>query len=112
MTASVPPSPPAPDVGRTRASWVVLLLFLPPMLAGCGSSDEQAKGPMSRGVKNDAKGKADGERTEAAARIVDNTFLRADANPSSTFSIAVDTASYSNVRRFLLQEGRLPPADA
>jgi Ca-activated chloride channel homolog len=29
----------------------------------------------------------------------------------STFSVDVDTASYSNVRRFL-REGRLPPADA
>jgi len=31
--------------------------------------------------------------------------------PISTFSIDVDTASYSNVRRFL-SEGRLPPSDA
>ncbi|HYD86507.1 MAG TPA: VWA domain-containing protein [Vitreimonas sp.] len=31
--------------------------------------------------------------------------------PVSTFSIDVDTASYSNVRRFL-SEGRLPPSDA
>jgi len=32
-------------------------------------------------------------------------------DPVSTFSIDVDTASYSNVRRFL-NEGRLPPSDA
>ena len=32
-------------------------------------------------------------------------------DPLSTFSIDVDTASYSNVRRFLNQ-GTLPPADA
>lgn len=32
-------------------------------------------------------------------------------NPVSTFSIDVDTGSYSNVRR-LLNEGRLPPVDA
>lgn len=32
-------------------------------------------------------------------------------DPVSTFSIDVDTASYSNVRRFL-NEGRLPPTDA
>src|SRR5262249_58080914 len=31
--------------------------------------------------------------------------------PLSTFSIDVDTASYSNVRRFL-NAGQLPPADA
>jgi len=33
-------------------------------------------------------------------------------NPVSTFSIDVDTSSYSNVRRFLLKQGRLPIADA
>jgi Ca-activated chloride channel homolog len=33
-------------------------------------------------------------------------------HPVSTFSVDVDTASYANVRRMLVQEGRLPPADA
>lgn len=32
--------------------------------------------------------------------------------PVSTFSIDVDTASYANVRRMLVREGRLPPSDA
>lgn len=32
--------------------------------------------------------------------------------PVSTFSIDVDTASYANVRRMLVSEGRLPPSDA
>ena len=50
--------------------------------------------------------------TETYDHIVENTFLAADRNPLSTFSIDVDTASYSNVRRFLLSEGRLPPPDA
>ncbi|HTU20701.1 MAG TPA: VWA domain-containing protein [Gemmataceae bacterium] len=50
--------------------------------------------------------------TEAYDHIVENTYLAADRNPLSTFSIDVDTASYSNVRRFLLTEGRLPPPDA
>jgi Ca-activated chloride channel family protein len=49
--------------------------------------------------------------TEAYARIEENRFLAASANPLSTFSIDVDAASYSNVRRFLSQ-GTLPPADA
>ena len=49
--------------------------------------------------------------TEAYARIEDNRFLAAAANPLSTFAIDVDAASYSNVRRFLSQ-GSLPPVDA
>jgi Ca-activated chloride channel family protein len=44
-------------------------------------------------------------------KIDDNPFLRADKNPLSTFSIDVDTASYSIVRR-LLTSGELPPKDA
>jgi len=44
--------------------------------------------------------------------IIDNPFLAAIDNPLSTFSIDVDTASYANVRRFLLKQNQLPPADA
>jgi Ca-activated chloride channel family protein len=40
-----------------------------------------------------------------------NPVKRVDAEPVSTFSIDVDTASYSNVRRFL-NEGRRPPRDS
>jgi Ca-activated chloride channel family protein len=49
--------------------------------------------------------------TEAYARIEENRFLPVATSPVSTFSIDVDAASYSNVRRFLSQ-GTLPPADA
>ncbi|HAN32793.1 MAG TPA: VWA domain-containing protein, partial [Myxococcales bacterium] len=49
---------------------------------------------------------------EGYAFTPDNNFHHAQQKPLSTFSIDVDTASYSNVRRFLLQSNRLPPADA
>ncbi|HEU4828958.1 MAG TPA: von Willebrand factor type A domain-containing protein [Gemmatimonadales bacterium] len=49
--------------------------------------------------------------TEEYSRIYENRFLDARSNPLSTFSIDVDRASYSNVRRFLMN-GQLPPADA
>jgi Ca-activated chloride channel family protein len=49
--------------------------------------------------------------TEAYDYVADNDFLAAAQNPLSTFSVDVDTASYSNVRRFLLG-GRRPPRDA
>ncbi|HET7604233.1 MAG TPA: von Willebrand factor type A domain-containing protein [Gemmatimonadales bacterium] len=49
--------------------------------------------------------------TEEYSRITDNRFLAALTNPLSTFSIDVDRASYSNVRRFLAN-GQRPPADA
>ena len=56
--------------------------------------------------------KQDGEfNTEAYDHISDNPFLDVAQNPLSTFSIDVDTASYSNVRRYL-GNGSLPPKDA
>ncbi len=46
-------------------------------------------------------------------RIHENPFLAAAGEQAvSTFSIDVDTASYSNVRQFLMQSGQLPPPDA
>jgi Ca-activated chloride channel family protein len=48
--------------------------------------------------------------TESYDAISDNPFLPVAQNPLSTFSIDVDTASYSNVRRFLNQY-QLPPRD-
>ncbi|MFP4662376.1 MAG: vWA domain-containing protein [Halanaerobiales bacterium] len=49
--------------------------------------------------------------TEEYTRIYENRFFDVLDNPLSTFSIDVDTASYTNVRRFLNQE-QLPPEDA
>jgi Ca-activated chloride channel homolog len=46
---------------------------------------------------------------EGYDEVVENRFLTATENPLSTFSIDVDGASYSNVRRFL-QSDQLPPA--
>jgi len=49
--------------------------------------------------------------TETYDHIRDNAFVLVAQDPRSTFSIDVDTASYSNVRRFL-RDGQLPPKDA
>lgn len=48
---------------------------------------------------------------ERYASINENAFHRVVADPLSTFSIDVDTASYANARRFL-SGGDLPPSDA
>ncbi|MFH1488098.1 MAG: von Willebrand factor type A domain-containing protein [Pseudomonadota bacterium] len=49
--------------------------------------------------------------TEEYDRIYENRFKEVSKNPLSTFSIDVDTASYSNVRRFILRN-QTPPRDA
>jgi len=87
---SIPmPPPPAIEAGRRG-------------LAGSavGNYAQMAPQPMP--------GDIDRERY----RDVDvNPIHLVSEDPVSTFSIDVDTASYSNVRRFLT-EGRLPPRDA
>lgn len=49
--------------------------------------------------------------TEDYDHINDNRFVKTTDNPLSTFSIDVDAASYSNIRRFI-SRGELPPAGA
>ncbi|MGE5191059.1 MAG: von Willebrand factor type A domain-containing protein, partial [Deltaproteobacteria bacterium] len=103
-------------------------------LAGCGSSKIPSEstvryagapaaaaraGELAAGAPKFDSGDLDREapadgiafNTEAYDHITDNPFLAVAQNPLSTFSIDVDTASYSNVRRFLTS-GRLPPPGA
>jgi len=72
---------------------------LPALLQG------KASGIMIRGIATED------ENTESYKGITDNTFQNAKETPLSTFSVDVDAASYSNVRRFI-NNGQLPPADA
>lgn len=57
-------------------------------------------GPTDQGINN-----------ESYDKIQNKGFTFVKDQPLSTFSIDVDTASYSNMRRFLNQ-GSLPPADS
>lgn len=49
--------------------------------------------------------------TESYDNIVENEFMDVMGNPLSTFSVDVDKASYSNVRRYL-NNNQMPPKDA
>ncbi|HEX6885140.1 MAG TPA: VWA domain-containing protein [Planctomycetota bacterium] len=53
----------------------------------------------------------DGSSHESYAPVVAQGFRTAALEPLSTFSVDVDTAAYTNVRRFLL-DGQQPPSDA
>lgn len=48
---------------------------------------------------------------EEYGQSVENDFKSPEKDPFSTFSIDVDTASYSNIRRYV-EDGMLPPKDA
>ena len=113
--APPPPKMPAPQNGRKQdgletivvagsrinrvdvetASPVVMLESPPrPSLA-----QSPPAGPMEPGNR------------ENYAKHADNPVTRTAETPVSTFSIDVDTGSYTNVRH-MLTEGRLPPADS
>jgi hypothetical protein len=63
------------------------------------------------GGRNELIGQADRFNREQYAHIESNAFKLTTDNPLSTFAADVDSASYTNVRRFLSQ-GQLPPPDA
>lgn len=71
--------------------------------------------PMPYAVSRERYAPGDAEyedfNTEGYDHITENRFFKTSDNPLSTFSIDVDAASYSNVRRFLNQ-GQLPPSGA
>jgi len=69
-------------------------------------------GGVMGGVRKEAHYRTRPEwNTEEYNRIYENRFLLALQNPLSTFSIDVDTASYSNVRRFI-NSNQFPYKDA
>jgi Ca-activated chloride channel family protein len=65
--------------------------------------------PTSSAVHHPPRSDLRGERY---ARFAENAFLSPHADPLSTFSIDVDRASYSNVRRIITRERQRPPVDA
>ena len=63
-------------------------------------------GPVESGAYDGALG------TERYAEFHENGFMRVSSEPLSTFGLDVDTASYATMRRYLVDEKRLPPKDA
>jgi Ca-activated chloride channel family protein len=83
--------------------------------SGSTPTAEEAPAP-SQSLENNRYDKflAEGDNQfnrEQYDRIVENDFQLVQAKPLSTFSIDVDSASYSNTRRFI-NNGQLPPKDA
>lgn len=72
---------------------------------------DSAYGPEPMAAEQDEFYNQPKFNTEEYDAINENIFHGALQNPLSTFSIDVDAASYSNVRRFI-QSGQRPPKDA
>jgi Ca-activated chloride channel family protein len=71
--------------------------------------------PMAAGISYESKAYFsrfnNDYNTEGYTPVNENGYRNVKRNPLSTFSIDVDNASYSNIRRFI-NSGTLPPADA
>ena len=52
-----------------------------------------------------------GESRETFKELKENPFVEVSSQPVSTFSVDVDRAAYSNIRR-MIQQGTFPPKDA
>jgi Ca-activated chloride channel family protein len=81
---------------------------------GAGAGAGYTAQPSTQALVVTRPGPQQGERehnTEEYGEIDENPFEAATQKPLSTFSIDVDTASYSNVRRYLSM-GQMPPRDA
>lgn len=90
------------------------------LISGCGVEESAPRSGSARAtatlnsIASESQFAADDAEnqkfnTESYDRIVENPFLSAKQNPLSTFSVDVDTASYSNVRRFLNRRNLPPP---
>lgn len=107
---------------RFLAGFSCVLMML--IFSGCGEKSRQAaKSADAAGPASEVKSAADalplaaegigpGQGGDKHAYLEENPFLHVADAPLSTISVDVDTASYSKVRGYLLDQRSLPPPDA
>jgi len=107
-----PPAPPAP-ASRTAPAANSYAQPYPSVAPPPEMKAQIANGAVaaSPSVPLQGQPQAGDISTEKYADHEDNAVMRVAEQPVSTFSIDVDTGSYSNVRR-MLNQGQLPPRDA
>lgn len=103
-----------------RSPYLLLTLLLGLSLTGCSSHSATSQ-PPNASISYLAPAESATAGIEETAPIVfnsesynsftENPFIKTIDETFSTFSIDVDTASYSNVRRFITNQ-ELPPVDA
>ena len=104
MQIESPPAPPAPPAPPPLISGVDAKFAAP-----AATTSKMAIGTIAAPPVNQAQ--AGDINRENYADHDDNAVMRVAEQPVSTFSIDVDTGSYTNVRR-MLNDGQLPPRDA
>lgn len=105
--ASAPPAPPGTPIPLEAK---VKRAPLAAAKADAAGAAAQLHGVADQEIAAEPKQEVTAEfNTEAYDHVEENRFLSVTTSPLSTFSVDVDTASYSNVRRFL-GERQQPPA--
>lgn len=97
----------------------LLLAGMTTVLTGCSSKADESftnspssiqQGEESYEDSEDAEDNAIAEEgQEAYDHVIENAFQNTAEQPLSTFSVDVDTASYSNVRRMIQTTGKVDP---
>ena len=89
----------------------LIIVSLTLFIVGCGGADSAGENePITGG--GTPPHTLDDSNSEEYNIIRENIFKDVNTAPFSTFSIDVDTASYSNIRRFITVNKKLPPKDA
>ncbi|MBQ3341843.1 MAG: VWA domain-containing protein [Kiritimatiellae bacterium] len=102
---------PAPREAREKACCESVVVIKSPVtmrsMCGCVRSGERAmRAPAYEPPMSDGCG------TERYAEYRENEFLDPRSEPLSTFSLDVDTSSYTLMRRYLTDQKRLPPRNS
>jgi Ca-activated chloride channel family protein len=107
MTTETIPGQPVPGNRRVFSPMGPQGQIVPGYVGGTGFERRAGRTVKSSGDRDDYNR----QNAEVYGRYLENPFRSPRVAPVSTLSADVNTASYSNVRRFLTQ-GQLPPKDA
>jgi Ca-activated chloride channel family protein len=96
---------------RARIAALAALGLATFFFTACGGGSSMPQPASTQRHADASPAEFDKLQQEQYGTIVENAFQSPQVAPLSTFSADVNTASYSNIRRFL-NEGKLPPRDA
>lgn len=108
----IAPAKSVPNAGVSNSNqWVSLSNQIDYYVRDSVSVEVKDHSALRRDSNEELSHPARQSTAESYEQVRDNPFYLVREQPLSTFSIDVDTASYSNIRRFLTS-GQLPPKDA
>ena len=77
----------------------------------CGGGDDEGYGYYGESADHSAPSISMEREEVQVGELIENDFVETSDETTSTFSIDVDTASYTVMRRSIMEQGSLPSAD-